>query len=369
MPFPSSRSPRVFLSYANDDAQSAGRLRPLLKLGGFGPWLDSEGLSTEEPWEVALSRAVRSSDFVVALLSRSTHNSRQKRELWAAVRASRGDPGKPLVLLCAVTGTRNATFDDIMPDSLRQSHVIDFADFDTGWHRLYESLYNAARLAGFWVPKLLRALPRYDLDQAAVARMVVERGFFSKRMNASGGTEEAQLTLAPGGIVVDDRLSDRLWTRGCINPSALPKAPLSGVDEEVASITPPSRRTDQQKVLVEARQNMKRQMRLAIEEWTTRLNVERLGGYDDWRLPTLEEAMSLTSRNTRVKGLHISEVFSDHEYIRTADRSPGAKLLELLGEAEPGWEPVWVVGYADADCLEAPEEAPIPLRFVRTDLD
>jgi hypothetical protein len=356
------------LSFSNDDVQSAGRLRPLLKLGGFGPWIDSEVLSTEEPWEVALSRAVRS-DFVVALLSRGTHNSRQKRELWAAVRASRDEPGKPLVLLCAVTGTRDAAFDDVTPDYLRQSHVIDFADFDAGWQRLYASLYRAARSAGFWVPKLLRALPRYDLDQAAVARMVVEQGFFSKRMNGIGGAEGAQLTLVPGGLVVDDRSSGRMWTRGCIDPSALPNAPLSGVDEEVASITPPSRRTDQQRVLVEARQHMKRQMKLAIEEWTTRLNVERLGGYDDWRLPTLEEAMSLMSRNIRVKGLYISELFSDHQYIRTADRSPGAKLLELLGEAEPGWEPVWIVGYADADCGEVAEEASVPLRFVRTDLD
>lgn len=219
------------------------------------------------------------------------------------------------------------------------------------------------------MPKLLRAAPRYDLDQAAVARMVVKHGFFSQRMNASGGAEVAQLTLAPGGVVVDDRSSRRTWTRGCIDPSVLPKAPLSTADEEVASMTPPSKRTDQQRALVEARQKMKRQMRLAIEEWTTRLNVERLGGYDDWRLPTLEEAMSLMGKNIRIKGLYISELFSDHTYIRTADGSPGAKLLDLFGEAEPGWEPVWVVGYADADCLEVPEEAPIPLRFVRTDLD
>lgn len=362
-----SKSPRVFLSYSSDDAQSAERLRPLLKLGGFGPWLDSEVPSTEEARETA----IRSSDFVVALLSRGTRNSRQEQELRTAVRDSQqgGAPGKPVVLQCAFTGTRNAAFDDIAPDFLRQSHVLDFTDFDVGWQRLYESLYKGALLADFSVPKLLRAAPRYDLDQAAVARMVVKHGFFSQRMNASGGAEVAQLTLAPGGVVVDDRSSRRTWTRGCIDPSVLPKAPLSTADEEVASMTPPSKRTDQQRALVEARQKMKRQMRLAIEEWTTRLNVERLGGYDDWRLPTLEEAMSLMGKNIRIKGLYISELFSDHTYIRTADGSPGAKLLDLFGEAEPGWEPVWVVGYADADCLEVPEEAPIPLRFVRTDLD
>ena len=369
MPSSSSKSPRVFLSYASEDALSAERLRPLLKLAGFGPWLDSEALSTEEPWEAAMARAITSSDFVVALLSRGTRKGRQEQELREAVGDSQArSPGRPLVLVCAVTGTRNAAFDDIAPDFIRQSHVLDFADFDVGWQRLYESLYKAARLAGFWVPKLLRAVPRHDLDHASVARMIVEKGFFSKTMNAGGGADEAQMTLASGGMVVEDRSSGRMWTRGCIDPSVLPQAPLSSADEEVAELTPASKRTEQQRASVEARQNMKRLMRLAIEEWATRLNVERLGGYDDWRLPTLEEAMSLMSGNIRIGGVYISELFSNHEYIRTSDGSPGAKLLELFGEADPGWEPVWVVGYADADCLEVPEEAPIPLRFVRTDL-
>jgi hypothetical protein len=364
-----SKIPRVFLSYASDGAQSAERLRPLLKLAGFGPSPEPESPSTEE----ARQTAIRSSDFVVALLSHGTRNSRQEQELRTAVGDSRGrdDSGKPMVLQCAFSGTRNAAFDDIALDFLRQSHVLDFTDFDVGWRRLYESLYKAAILAGLSVPKLLRAAPRYDMDQAAVARMVVERGFFSNRMNASGGGQEAELTLAPGGMVVDDRSSLRMWTRGCVDPSVLPKAPLTTADEEVALITPPSRRTDEQRALFEARQNMKRQMRLAIEEWTTRLNIARSGGYDDWRLPTLEEAMSLMSKNIRNGGLYISELFSDHAYIRTADRSPGpiSKLFELLGETERGQESTWVVSHADADCLEVAEEAPIPLRFVRTDLD
>jgi hypothetical protein len=363
----SSEGPRVFLSYASEDAQSAERLRPLLKLAGFGPWLDSEALSTEEPWEAAMARAITSSDLVVALLSRGTRNGRQEQELREAVsRSQEGHgPGKPLVLPCAVTGTRTAAFDKIAPDFLKGSNVLDLADFDAGWQQLYESLYKAARLGGFWVPKLLRAQPRHDLDHASVARMVVEQGFFSKTMNASGGVEEAQLSLAPGGTVVIDRSSGRMWTKGCVDPAVLPKAPPSSADEQAAVMTPAAQRSDQQKALVEARQRLTWQMTLAIEEWAARLNLALAGGYDDWRLPTLEEAMSLMSRNIRVEGVYISELFSNHAYIRTGDFSPAPTIL---GQ-EIGWEGLWVVGYADADCLEAPQEAPIPLRFVRTDLD
>src|SRR5262249_40917572 len=113
----SSKNPRVFLSYASDDARSAERLRPLLKLAGFDPWLESEILSTQEPWEAAMARAITSSDFVVALLSRGTRSGRQEQELRTAVRASQGarGSGKLVVLPCTVTGTRTAAFEDMAP--------------------------------------------------------------------------------------------------------------------------------------------------------------------------------------------------------------------------------------------------------------
>jgi len=364
-----SRSAKVFLSYADEDVENAMRLRPLLKVAGFDPWLDSNALSRQEPWETAMEDAIASSDFVVALLSRCTRGSCQERELRRAIGDSGGASvsGKPLILPCAFTGTRTASFEDILPEFLRPWHVVDFADFDLGWQRLYTSLYTAARSAGFWVPKLLRAVPRRDMDRAAVARMMVTQRFFGRSMNARGGVEEAELRLAPQELVVQDRTSGRMWTRGCLNPDVLPEAPLPSVEEEKAHWTLEAERTNEQKTLIAARLAMKRRMRLAIEEWTTRLNHERLGGYDDWRLPTLEEAMSLMRRDIRRGGLHISDMFSDHQYIRTADGSPGPRLPFGLPAEES--ETIWIVDYQNADCLELAEEARVPLRWVRTDLD
>jgi hypothetical protein len=215
---PAGASPRVFLSFASEDADTAERLRPLLKLAGFGPWCDSQMLPDGESRQTALDTAIASSDFVIVILWRSSRGGRQEPELRAAVRRSQGegDSARPVVLPCALVNTTDRTFHEVLPDVLKHSHVLDLGDFDAGWPRLYESLYKAARVSGFQMPRLLRAVPRSDLDRAAVTGMIVEKGFFSLTMNRDGGALGADLHLAPDGVVVDDRESGRMWTRACL---------------------------------------------------------------------------------------------------------------------------------------------------------
>src|SRR6516162_3640187 len=62
-------SPRIFISYAKEDVRYADELRRLLKLADFDPWMDSAGLLGGEAWETRLREVIRTSDFVIALLS------------------------------------------------------------------------------------------------------------------------------------------------------------------------------------------------------------------------------------------------------------------------------------------------------------
>ena len=159
-----------------------------------------------------------------------------------------------MVLPCTVDDDRSVPIEDIVPDFLRPLNVLSLSDFDTGWQRLYLSLQNAALSAGFRLPRLLRAEPRHDLDQAAVAEMMVARGFFSRSMNEGGGADEPDLRLVLNGVAVEDLANGRLWTRGCVDSTQLPSAPPLNREEDVARWTPEDRQTDEQKALMATRQ-------------------------------------------------------------------------------------------------------------------
>ncbi len=68
-----------------------------------------------------------------------------------------------------------------------------------------------------------------------------------------------------------------------------------------------------------------------------RLNRDKFAGYNDWRLPTLEEAMSLMEPTKMSGGLHIDPMFDNNQrYIWTAD----------LYSAHSAW----VVYFGDGQC-------------------
>jgi TIR domain-containing protein/HEAT repeat protein/uncharacterized protein DUF1566 len=317
-----SNSPRIFISYAKEDVRLADELRRLLKLADFDPWMDSAGLLAGDAWEARLAEVIRTSDFVVALLSEHSAGGYQGTELLVAVKnaPSGRNADVPFVLPCAIGDLLSGDTEEAIPNFLDKSRLIRIWNFNANWRQVHESLYMSARSAGLSAPMLLRSKPRTDFDEAAATQMIVEKNFFDSSRNKDGRPAAATLNTLLNGVLVEDRATGRIWTRNC--GAALPYIG---------------------------------QTHAHMVAW--KANADRLGGADDWRLPTLEEAMSLMTREKSAKGVFISHHFSDDGYVLTCDTHVG-----FAGESM-----VWVACYALGDCQEIPTDAPVPVRLVRTD--
>lgn len=315
-----SNSPRIFISYAKEDVRYADELRRLLKLANFDPWMDSAGLLAGEAWEARLVEAIRTSDFVVALLSEHTAGGYQEKELRLAVEnaPSGRKADVPFVLPCAIGLLLRGDTETAIPDFLDKSQLIKIWNFDTDWRQVHELLYMSAHSAGLSVPMLLRSKPRTDFDESAANQMIIRNNFFDGSRNTNGRPAATVLNTLLNGALVEDRATGRTWTRNCA--AAMPYLG---------------------------------QTHARMVAW--KVNNERFGDSADWRLPSLEEAMSLMTREKNARGLFISHHFSDDGYVLTCD-------THIVG----GGSLVWVACYGLGDCQAVPTHAPVPVRLVRT---
>ena len=63
--------PEVFIGYAREDYEAARKLYTDLKKAGLDAWLDKESLKGGQRWKDEIQRAIRTSNFFVAVLSKS----------------------------------------------------------------------------------------------------------------------------------------------------------------------------------------------------------------------------------------------------------------------------------------------------------
>jgi hypothetical protein len=73
----------------------------------------------------------------------------------------------------------------------------------------------------------------------------------------------------------------------------------------------------------------------SAKRYVSRLNKERSGGYNDWRIPTTEELASLLERNPNNRGLHIAPIFDSKQKICWSSDSatgnhPGATWTSVI---------------------------------------
>lgn len=161
----------------------------------------------------------------------------------------------------------------------------------------------------------LRSQPVKNFSVEAVQKMLAERDFYHSDRNPKGKGFPSQFEKQQNGRVVYDRASGLLWQQAGSPEIMIYKDAKKYIDQ---------------------------------------LNGEKFAGYGDWRLPTLEEAMSLMKPQKNEEGLYIDPVFAPEQgWIWTADEASASVA--------------WVVGFNLGACYDGDVEARVScVRAVRS---
>jgi len=267
--------PTVFLSYAREDAGIAQRLYEDLRGSGVDVWFDQRELAGGQDWKATVGEAIEDSRFFLALLSANSVGKTGfcQKELKMAFNILGLHPTSDIYLIPVRVSNcdpreeefRNLHWIDLFPDS----------QYYDGLKEILRSIRGGLRS--------LRHLPT-QLSKADVYEMVIKKGFYDKEINPSGeGLPHSYRDVAAlGDAMVIDYGAGLVWQK-------------SGSKE----------RMDYE----------------CAEAWVDDLNYRNhFGGHYDWRIPTLEEAMSLLEPR-RAKGpWHVGKVFGKaHDGIWSAD--------------------------------------------------
>jgi hypothetical protein len=159
-------------------------------------------------------------------------------------------------------------------------------------HAVTEDGIEVTRPDTFWVKKLRRRAISDDLNYGDVVRLLVDFDFYDRFWNPKGAgftkhfAVEKERFLRKGNVIVD-RATGLMWQQ-------------AGSPDEMTYA--------------------------GAEKYVHDLNAQRFAGYSDWRLPTLEEAMSLMEPKENSDGLYIDAKFdAKQRWIWTADKESAGR--------------------------------------------
>ncbi|MDZ7309912.1 MAG: TIR domain-containing protein [candidate division KSB1 bacterium] len=308
-----TESPRIFISHAWEDKALVRRLEAELKAAGAEVWVDHAGIRGGDILPEHISIALDWCNTLLLIWSKAAASSH-----WVKLEWTNAITLKKRIIPCPIDKTP-------LPSILASTAYIDFANPANGLQQLLAALQlepprreaqeePAASPAGLphsplisTVPPApqyepirtprkpqppsqpvptaiiqLRHTPIRSLPVEAVQQMLREKDFFDKYMNESGKgiKHQYERTERHGAELVIDHATGLTWQQGGSESSMLFKG---------------------------------------AENYIQQLNDKEFAGFIDWRLPTLEEAMSLMEPK-KYGELYLDPIFDRTQWwIWTAD--------------------------------------------------
>ncbi len=297
----------IFISYTRSDKKVTKALAEVFEQQGWSVWWDTE-ISTGETFADVIEKELDSSKCVVVLWSKSSIKKR-----WVKTEASEG----AIKDILAPVKIEEVT----IPLEFRQIHAANLIGWqgEKAYPELNKLIVDVEKILGIprrdksetkqeeskkiekktpeIIPPIFRSTPEKRLSAKSVKAMLKDIGFFDNRWNDSASGFSNDYELQSDGKVVIDRASGLTWQQ-------------SGSEEMIYD---------------------------KAKAYVTKLNSEQFAGYNDWRLPTIEEAMSLMKPEKKAGEMYIDTIFDSYQrWIWTSDL-PGASVA-------------WVVDFRNGDC-------------------
>ena len=328
-----SQRKNVFISYSHADAEWLKRLKvhlkPLEREGAIDLWSDEKihaGLNWKEEISKALKEATvavllisadfLASDFIIndelppllaaakkeatvilpVIVGHSSFMENKSLFLYQTINS----PDKPVEGM--TKADQNAVFYNLYKTILSILGRQEEKDSQDAYIEPERRVQAEDSGSGRTVSRKLRFQAIEDLDKDEVTIMIKEKGFFDVTINSSASGFSNQFELQQGGKVVYDHATCLMWQQsGSENVTGYKK----------------------------------------VKSYINALNRQNFAGYSDWRLPTLEEAMSLMKSIKNDNDLHIDSRFDNKQRICTSDYTP----RPWLGVSRP-----WAVYFDTGSC-------------------
>jgi len=256
--------------------------------------MDTKDILPGEDWKQKLMNTIREAPFFLACLSNNSIDKRGviQEEIREALDVWRQKLDSDIYFIpvrledCAV------------PGALTKFQWVDLFQ-DGGFERLKMAIDSGLERIGVIRSIRLRSHSLKNLKEDDVKLMLQENDFFHVDWYWMGKGAQHQYEALEDGKVVFDKTTGLTWQQ-------------SGSEEYL--------QFDQAK------------------QYIRNLNKQGFAGHKDWRLPTLEEAMSLMEPKKNKHGLYIDPVFGKEQtWIWTADKQSASAA--------------WVVLFLNGSCL------------------
>jgi len=275
------KKPTVFISYAREDIEMAKKLYSDLIESGVDPWLDQEKILPGDNWRLKIKEAIKTSSYFLAILSSNSVSKAGyvQKEMKMGLDMLEEKPPSMRYLI-------PVKIDDCKPqdDRINDIHQTDlYQSYEKGLKRILKAI----------IPEQKKGLKNVKSIKQEKAEKTVKKSKLNKKNPLKRELNSKSQILSKTEI--DNLLSNRR-----------PKHYIENdyVDNSDNTIT------DRSTGLMWQKSGSNEWLIFTdVNAYIYRLNKENFAGYNDWRLPTLDELISLLEKKKTNNGLYIKPVF------------------------------------------------------------